>query len=227
MLSRKTPEIARRDGRPAGHRARATAKPTRRPAGPGAGPPARRSEAGRGVRIGERLRELRQRARTPLTALAAKAGLSPGYLSQVERDLATPSTTALARLSDALGVPVGHFFESSGERVPGNYVVRRDARRTIIYPGSTVRSELLVSDLRGKLEGLYFRARPGAKSPVYKHDGEEFGYIFRGRLRITIGDDVFTLGRGDSICFPCHVPHWWEALGTGVEALWVVTPPSW
>jgi quercetin dioxygenase-like cupin family protein len=44
---------------------------------------------------------------------------------------------------------------------------------------------------------------------------------------MTIGDDALTLGPGDSICFPCHVPHWWEALGTGVEALWVVTPPSW
>jgi quercetin dioxygenase-like cupin family protein len=163
----------------------------------------------------------------PLTALAARAGLSPGYLSQVERDLATPSTTALARLSEALGVPVAHFFEATAERLPDHYVVRRNGRRTIIYPGSTVRSELLVADLRGKLEALYFRSRPGTRSPVYKHDGEEFGYIIRGRLRMTIGDDVLTLGPGDSICFPCHVPHWWEALGTGVEALWVVTPPSW
>ena len=179
------------------------------------------------LRFGARLRALRRARRVPLTALARRAGLSPGYLSLVERDMATPSVTALARLSDTLEVPMSHFFEPAGERTPGQYVVRRHGRRVVLYPGSPVRHELLVPDLRGKLEAVYSRVRAGTKSPVYKHDGEEFGYVLRGRLRVTVGDDVFTLEPGDSISYPSHLPHHWEALGKGVEVVWVATPPSW
>jgi hypothetical protein len=46
------------------------------------------------------------------------------------------------------------------------------------------------------------------------------------RLRATVGGDVFTLERGDSISYPSHVPHFWETLAES-EMLWVATPPSW
>lgn len=180
-----------------------------------------------GLRFGARLRAIRRTRGVGLAALARRAGLSPGYLSLVERDMATPSTTALARLSETLDVPMSYFFEPTGERLPENFVVRRESRRAVIYPESPVRNELLVPDLRGKLEAVYFRAQPHTKSPVYKHEGEDFGYVLKGRLRVVVGDDVFVLDRGDSISFPSHVPHHWETLGAGAEAIWVATPPSW
>lgn len=179
------------------------------------------------VVIGRRLRQLRHARGLSLAQLSRDAGLSQGYLSQVERDRATPSTTALSRLSEVLGVSVAHFFEPSQERLPEHYVVRQGGRRTILYPGSEVRNELLVPDLRGRLEAIYFRASGKTRSPIYKHEGEEFGYVLKGRLRVTVGDDTFVLGKGDSITLPSHQPHCWEALGRGVEALWVATPPSW
>jgi transcriptional regulator with XRE-family HTH domain len=188
-----------------------------------------RSESRRrdAVAIGRRLRQLRHAREMSLTELSRRAGLSQGYLSQVERDRATPSTTALSRLCEVLDVPVVHFFEPSQERLPENYVVRNRGRRTVLYPGSRVKNELLVPDLRGKLEAVYFRARARTRSPVYKHEGEEFGYVLKGRLRVTVGDDTFVLGKGDSITLPSHQPHYWEVIGPGAEVLWVNTPPSW
>lgn len=162
-----------------------------------------------------------------LTELARRAGLSPGYLSQVERDRATPSTTALSKLGEVLNVPLGYFFDPAGERLPENFVVRRAQRRVVIYPGSPVRNELLVPDLRGKLEVIHFRARPRLKSPVYKHEGEDFCYVLKGRLRVTVGDDTFVLAREDAISFLSHVPHCWETEGRSAEVLWVATPPTW
>ena len=180
-----------------------------------------------GLQFGARLRALRRQRQMALTALARRAGLSPGYLSLVERDLATPSTTALARLAATLDVPMSSLFASNGQRTPDSYVVRRRSRRVLIYPDSPVRNELLVPDLRGKLEAVYFRARPHTKSPTYSHDGEDFGHVLRGRLRVVVGDDVFTLEQGDSISFPSHIAHHWETLTGGAEAIWVATPPSW
>jgi transcriptional regulator with XRE-family HTH domain len=179
------------------------------------------------VQVGRRIRELRHARRVSLTDLAGQAGLSQGYLSQIERDLATPSTTVLSRLSEVLGVPLGHFFEGLAERLPENFVVRRTQRRILLYPGSPVRNELLVPDLRGKLEAVYFRARAGMRSPNYKHDGEDFCYVLKGRLRIAVGPDTFLLNAGDSVSFPSHTLHYWEAVGRSTEVLWVATPPSW
>ncbi len=197
---------------------------SRRTTNGGAPEGARRRDA---VAIGRRLRDLRHARAMSLAQLSRLAGLSQGYLSQVERDRATPSMTALSKLSEVLAAPVAHFFEPSHERLPEHYVVRRGGRRIVLYPGSKVRNELLVPDLRGKLEAIYFRAAGGTKSPLYKHEGEEFGHVLKGRLRVTVGDDTFVLGKGDSISLPSHQPHFWEALGPGVEALWVATPPSW
>jgi transcriptional regulator with XRE-family HTH domain len=180
-----------------------------------------------GVEVGRRLRDLRHARHLSLVAVSRRAGLSQGYLSQVERDRATPSMTAISKLAEVLGVPVAYFFEAAQERLPENYVVRQGRRRTVLYPGSRVRNELLVPDLRGRLEAIRFRAPAGTKSPTYKHEGEEFGYVLKGRLRVTVGGDTFVLGKGDSICFPSHQAHFWEALGRGTEALWVATPPSW
>jgi quercetin dioxygenase-like cupin family protein len=194
-----------------------------RRAGEAPGRPGRQHEP----KVGVRVRALRRGRRVPLTVLARRAGLSPGYLSLVERDMATPSMTALGRLAETLEVPISHFFEATGERAPEHYVVRRQGRRVVLYPGSKVRHELLVADLRGRLEAVYSRVRTGTRSPEYKHDGEEFGFVLKGRMRVTVGDDTFTLGRGDSISYPSHLPHRWEALGGGLEVLWVATPPSW
>lgn len=180
-----------------------------------------------GLQFGARLRALRGERQMALTALARRAGLSAGYLSLVERDMATPSTTALARIAEALDVSIQHLFEPSGHRMPENYVVRRRNRKVVIYPGSPVRNELLVSDLRGKLEAVYFKAKPHTVSPSYKHDGEDFGHVINGRLTVVVGDDTFTLERGDSIAFPSHVIHHWETGTTGAEVIWVATPPSW
>lgn len=180
-----------------------------------------------GLHFGARLRALRVQRRTSITALGRRAGLSAGYLSLVERDMATPSTTALARLAESLDVPISHFFEPTGHRMPENYVVRRRNRRVVIYPGSPARNELLVPDLRGKLEAVYISARPHTQSPDYKHDGEDWGHVLRGRLRVVVGDDVFTLERGDSISFPSHITHHWETTTMGAQAIWVASPPSW
>jgi transcriptional regulator with XRE-family HTH domain len=178
------------------------------------------------VRVGARLRALRLERQVPLTTLSRRAGLSPGYLSQVENDLAMPSTTALGRLAHVLDIPLASFFEPSGERQPDHYVVRRAARRAVVYPGSTVHHELLVPDLRGKLEAVYCNAPRNTTSPTYRHEGEEFGYVIRGRLRVTVGDDVFVLKRGDAISYPSHLRHFWHTQ-VQTEMLWIATPPSW
>ena len=89
--------------------------------------------------IGQDIRGLRKARDMTLAALAEAAGLSVGYLSLLERDLATPSIKALHAISRALGVTMSWFFEA-GE-VPAEergFVVRRDRRRRLDYSAGIV-----------------------------------------------------------------------------------------
>jgi transcriptional regulator with XRE-family HTH domain len=55
-------------------------------------------------RMGERLRKLRGEHDLTILDLAAKAGVSAGIISQIERGLSNPSMKTLQRLRMALGV---------------------------------------------------------------------------------------------------------------------------
>ena len=100
---------------------------------------------------------------------------------------------------------------------------RRGAPSCIPAPASTTSC---LPDLRGKLEVVYCNAPPQTTSPTYQHEGEELGYVIRGRLRVTVGGDVFVLERGDAISYPSHRPHFWQTLAE-TEMIWIATPPSW
>jgi transcriptional regulator with XRE-family HTH domain len=54
--------------------------------------------------LGSRLRELRRERREKLTETAARAGISPQYLSEVERGRKEPSSEMIAALAGAFGL---------------------------------------------------------------------------------------------------------------------------
>ena len=56
--------------------------------------------------VGARLRHLRRRRGLTLVEAAARAGISPQYLSEVERGRKDPSSEVLAAISGALGEPL-------------------------------------------------------------------------------------------------------------------------
>lgn len=178
---------------------------------------------------GDRIRHLRKEMNLRLKDLAGKAGVSLGHLSGIERGQAVPSVTALARIAEVLGTPLPGLFDEQPVPRGHRYLVRKGERRTIVYPGAQVRNELLVPDLRRKMEALVSKIVPGTASPVYEHQGEDFGYILKGRLRFWVGDEEFLLEEGDSISFPAHLPHYWIHPKTArpAETLWVITPPTW
>jgi len=180
--------------------------------------------------LGAKVRLLRRARRTTLQDLAAKTGLSIGYLSQVERDLSSPSVKALRDIATALGVNISWFFEApetapAGER---QYIVRAGNRRHLRFR-SGITDSLLTPSLAGQIELLLSRFEAGASSgkEPYTHQGEEAGIVIQGQLELWIGTDRFLLAEGDSFNFQSTLPHRYRNPGT-TEAvvIWSITPPS-
>lgn len=64
--------------------------------------------------LGEFIREQRTAAQISLRALAAKAGVSNPYLSQVERGLRRPSADILAQIAHGLSISVESLLVKAG-----------------------------------------------------------------------------------------------------------------
>src|SRR3954452_16713295 len=69
-------------------------------------------------RIGERLREERQRKGLTVREIARRVGVSPSLISQIERDKVNPSVSTLWGLVTVLGLQMGDLF-SNAEPPPG------------------------------------------------------------------------------------------------------------
>ncbi len=179
--------------------------------------------------IGHEIRDLRKARKLTLQQLAKACGLSIGYLSLLERDIATPSINALHDISRALGVTISWFFDA-GRAPPAErgFIVRRANRRRLdFHPG--ISDELLSPSLSGTLELLSSRFASGAASGAtpYTHTGEEAGIVVRGRLELWIDGKRFDLQPGDSFGFPSSLPHRYSNPGPDeTEVIWAITPPS-
>lgn len=68
--------------------------------------------------IGERIRRLRKARKLTLEELARATDLSQPFISQIERDIKTPSIETLSRICGALGVTLAEFFSAGGAKPP-------------------------------------------------------------------------------------------------------------
>jgi transcriptional regulator with XRE-family HTH domain len=175
--------------------------------------------------LGKRLRALRNEWGLTLVQLGQKVGLSASYLSQIERGVAMPSLSRLTTIASALDVEMGYFFEDD---VPSPCVVRLNQGKRLDDTTDII-VELLSADPSGK-EIQPYRAiyQPGAskdRPPTYP--GEEFGFVLKGQLTVTVGTETFVLEAGDSIHYQTLQPRSWRNDGDEeCIAIWAVSPPT-
>lgn len=183
-----------------------------------------------GGSLGGIIRNARRGRDMVLQELADKADLSISFLSQVERNLLTPSVSALKRIADVLDIPAGSLMFGAESRKGGVGIglVRRGNRKRVVFPDSQIEYEMLTPDLRRRMSALWLKAPAHAESgPVFAHDGEDAVIVLKGRLQIEIGGVWYALGKGDSLYFSSELPHRWRNdSDTVAEVIWVSTPPS-
>jgi DNA-binding transcriptional MerR regulator/mannose-6-phosphate isomerase-like protein (cupin superfamily) len=173
--------------------------------------------------IGGHLRQLRATRGFSLAHVARAAGISVGFLSALERSQMTGSVGTLRKLARFYKTNILDFFDAADS---GSLQVR-PAERKVLEAGPGVRMELLAWG-NTVMEPHLFRVAPDAGSgDSYHHEGEEFLYILRGELAITVREEQFRLKAGDSFYFESATPHRWKNPGRGeCWVLWVNTPPT-
>lgn len=185
---------------------------------------ARQLDPARPPAFGGRIRNLRRKADLTLQALADEAGISVGFLSQVERDKATPSLGTLASLAAALAVEVDVFVTTPK---PSDSVTREGERPRFALADSTLSYERVTTSLpEGTLYSLIIHVPQGYVSETTSHMGEELIVVLEGSVRQTLWGTTFVLQPGDTLHFMGDTPHAFANAGDGpARLLWTGTSP--
>ncbi|TEU18390.1 MAG: cupin domain-containing protein [Anaerolineales bacterium] len=174
--------------------------------------------------LGKRLRALRKEQGLTLVQLGQQVGLSASYLSQIERSVTTPSLARLTAIASVLDVEVRYFFEDD---VPSPCAVKSNQGKRLEGTADVIVELLSADPSDKKIQPYRLVCQPGAsRDQPPTHPGEEFGFVLKGQLTVTVGEETFVLKAGDSIHYQTLQPYAWRN-ETDEEciAVWAVSPP--
>ena len=175
--------------------------------------------------IGKRIKELRLAHGLTQDELALRAGLTKGFISLLERNKSSVSLEALSEVVTVLGESLSDFFLPDAEK---RFVFGRQDRVTVenqqidrfelLVPGSTTMA------MEPCLLVLAPQERLGPQEP---HNGEELGYVVKGRVSILLGALSCIAKAGDCFSYKARQQH--SILNVGhlpAQVLLITWPPQ-
>lgn len=170
----------------------------------------------------EKLRARRKHLGLTMQQVADQAGLSVGFISQIERGITTPSLSSLVSVSRVLGLHVSEFLSQPRVDTPQT---RHDQRPVYAISENSVTYERISSSFPGSvLRSVIFHEPPGHRGEPIAHEGEEMLFVVNGAITVEVDGEQSILETGDSIHFPSTKTHsTWNHSGKPATILWAGT----
>ena len=178
------------------------------------------------MEIGDKLRRLRLQRGLTQEELAGRCELSKSFISLLERDLTSPSLDTLSDLLETLGSDLPTFFAKDDEKLvfgEEDIFVKEDPEGL-----KGLIKWLIPSAQKNQMEPILVELGPGGETAEDDpHEGEEFGYVLSGTIRIVLGEISERVRKDESFYFRSNAPHKLVNAGKSVcRVLWISTPPS-
>lgn len=178
------------------------------------------------MEIGNKLKRLRIQNNLTQEELADRCELSKGFISQIERDLASPSISTLSDLLQCLGTDLKDFFNDAAD----NDVVftRDDVFIKENKDDNNIINWIVPNSQKHDMEPIIITLLPGGTSYVDDpHEGEEFGFVLSGSVYVYLGNKRYKAKRHESFYYKTNQVHYLKNSGkTNASVLWVSTPPN-
>jgi transcriptional regulator with XRE-family HTH domain len=173
--------------------------------------------------VGQKIQALRKRKRMTLRQISELSGLSISFLSQVERDLTSPTVISLAHIAQALGVSASYFLPSPPA---ASIAVRSYERQPFRLDDGKIVYARLGGDFDERtLEPLLVTYPPHFRSEVFTHPGEEFLYVLEGQVVVHLDQIEYCLNPHDSMHFYSrHIHRTENRQDTPAQVIFVNTP---
>lgn len=174
--------------------------------------------------IGNKIKELRVLKNLTQEELADRAELSKGFISQLERNLTSPSIQTLMDILQCLGTDLKSFFDDSEDE-------------QVVFKEEDF-FEKEDTELKSKIEWIIPNAQKNIMEPIRltleaggstypdnPHEGEEFGYVLSGAITVVVGNKRYKAKKGEAFYFVPRYKHYIESK-SGAVIIWVSSPPS-
>jgi len=155
------------------------------------------------MNLGAVIRRERKRRELTLKVVAERAGVSQGFLSQVENDVNSPSVDTLVKICSAIGVDAGQILQQAGRQERLSVIRKADWQDVEFPPSGFVTMRFFSPETRRVLDSSVLAIEPGGEIPVRKNikNGQEILCVLKGTVRLVHGEDSLVLQAGDAVHF--------------------------
>jgi transcriptional regulator with XRE-family HTH domain len=173
--------------------------------------------------LGERIRTLRQERKYTLHDVSEGAGLTPSFLSRLERDKVNISVANLRRIANFFSVPMTHFFSS--EEAPAVEVIHAAERRKLHSVGEKLQVEALLPEGEFHPDAFEAVVAPQGKSTRRApREGRALLLLLEGQLSCHVGDERYDLQAGDSLYLRNGADYGWENISSEPARFLLIQP---
>lgn len=175
------------------------------------------------MNLGNKLKELRISNDLTLEELASRSELTKGFLSQVERNLTSPSISTLEDILEALGSNLSEFFQPDHEE----QIVFHTQDFFIDEKEEYMIEWIIPNAQKNEMEPILLTLYPNSRSQLMEsHSGEEFGYVLKGNVVLIRNNKRYKLKAKETFYINGKSSHYLENIGNSeAKILWVTTPP--
>ncbi len=176
------------------------------------------------MEIGSKIKRLRLQLNLSQTELADRCELTKGYISQIENDVTSPSIATLVDILAALGTDLAGFFKKEDdERVvfsAEDFIEKQENGMLLKW--------IIPNAQKNEMEPVLVELETQASTSLdFPHEGEEFGYVLEGRVRVELGKNNYICKKGETFYYAADKSHKISNCGKGkAKFLWISTPPN-
>lgn len=173
--------------------------------------------------IGRKIKELRTKLSLTQNELADRCDLTKGYISQIENDLTSPSINTLTDILTALGINLKDFFNDDEEQI----IYKKDDYFKKVRETESI-TWLVPNSQKNEMEPVLFTLEVGASTDIdMPHEGQEFGYVLKGKITVVYGNKQYICKEGETFYFTTDKNHYLINSGSKQAVIiWVTSPPN-
>ncbi len=173
------------------------------------------------MQVGKKIKQLRIQKNMTIKNLADATGLSVGFISNVERDINSPTISSIQKICQALDTNISDLFSIVES---GSIVIRKSERQALVTSQAAKATYELFPLHNKSLRPSCIMVEPGGdygETPL-GHEGDEICFVLKGSIEVQAGEDSYVLEEGDCIYIDAQVPHRFRNIGTvQCVSLWV------
>ncbi len=153
------------------------------------------------MNLGAILRQKRKEKKLTLKTVAERAGISEGFLSQVENDVNSPSVDTLVKICSAIGTEPGDVLNQA-RKMEKWVIIRKAEWKDVELPHSGfITRRFFPPENRSIIDSSVLVLEQGRQIPVRKNikNSQEVLCVLKGAVDLVLGDDTLNLSQGDSV----------------------------